>query len=199
MGFRALRVINDDRIQPGQGFGTHPHRDMEIISVVVEGALEHKDSLGTGSVIRPGEVQRMSAGTGVMHSEFNPSEDEEVRLLQIWIQSERLGLEPSYEQRSFDLEASPDRWVLLASRDGRDGALTVHQDVDLWRARVQAGAVLEHRVGEDRHLWLQVINGAIEVAGKRLEKGDGAAISNTETLVVKGVDAATDVLLFDLA
>jgi len=196
MGFRSLRVINDDRVQPGQGFGTHPHRDMEIISVVVSGALEHKDSLGTGSVIRPGDVQRMSAGTGVLHSEFNPSVDEEVRFLQIWIEPERTGLEPSYEQRAFDLEA--DRWILVASRDGRDGSLTVHQDVELWRAHIGPGAVLEYRPKEARHLWLQVISGAVEVAGQRLGEGDGAAFSNSDRLMVTGVENASDVLLFDL-
>ena len=199
MGFRSLRVINDDRVRPGQGFGTHPHRDMEIVSVVVEGALEHRDSLGTGSVIRPGEVQRISAGTGILHSEFNPSKDEEVRFLQIWIEPERRGLSPSYEQHRFATAERPDSWVLVASRDGRDGSLTVHQDVALYRAAVTAGGTLEHRLEPGRHAWIQVISGTIEVDGHRLEEGDGAAVSEPGTIKVVGSAGPGDVLLFDLA
>jgi len=199
MGFRSLRVINDDRVQPGQGFGTHPHRDMEIVSVVVEGSLEHRDSLGTGSVIRPGEVQRMSAGTGILHSEFNPSRDEEVRFLQIWIEPERRGLAPSYEQRAFSTADRPDSWVLVASRDGREGSLTVHQDVSLYRAAVSPSGLLEHRLGPGRHAWIQVISGAVEIDGHRLREGDGAAVSDPGGLTVTGGEGASDLLLFDLA
>jgi redox-sensitive bicupin YhaK (pirin superfamily) len=198
MGFRSLRVINDDRVQAGQGFGTHPHRDMEIVSVVVEGALEHRDSLGTGSVITPGEVQRMSAGTGILHSEFNPSPERDVRFLQIWIEPERRGLPPSYEQRAFPTTERPDSWVLVASRDGRDGSLTVHQDVALYRAAVSPGGALEHRFEPGRHAWIQVISGAVDANGHRLAEGDGAAVSEPGTLTVIGGDGPSDVLLFDL-
>lgn len=198
LGFRTLRVINDDRVQPGQGFGTHPHRDMEIISVVIEGALEHRDSLGTGSVIRPGDVQRMTAGTGVRHSEFNPSSSEEVRFLQIWIEPERSGLDPGYEQRTFQFEELENSWVLVASRDGREGSLTVHQDVSLFRAHLTPGGELAYRVAEARHVWIQVIDGVIEVNGQQLERGDGAALSEAADLTVRAVSGRGDVLLFDL-
>ena len=199
MGYRSLRVINDDRVRPGRGFGTHPHRDMEILSIVVEGALEHRDSLGTGSVIRPGEVQRMTAGTGVEHSEFNPSPSDEVRFLQIWIEPERKGLEPAYEQRAFPWERLRDGWALVASRDGRDGSLTVHQDVSLYRATLGGGARVTQVIGAGRHAWLQVIEGAVEVGGARLGEGDGLAISDPGRLVVTGASEWCDLLLFDLA
>ncbi len=199
MGYRSLRVINDDRVRPGRGFGTHPHRDMEIISVVVEGALEHRDSLGTGSVIRPGEVQRMTAGTGVQHSEFNPSPSDEVRFLQIWIEPERKGLQPSYEQRVFPWESLRDDWVLVASRDGRDGSLRVHQDVAIYRATLSGGAKLEKNFEPGRHAWLQVIEGSVEVDGRRLDEGDGMAVDDPGTLSVTGAGDWSDVLLFDLA
>lgn len=199
MGYRSLRVINDDRVQPGRGFGTHPHRDMEIISVVVEGALEHRDSLGTGSVIRPGEVQRMTAGTGVQHSEFNPSPSDEVRFLQIWIEPERKGLQPGYEQRSFPWESLRDDWVLVASHDGRGGSLRVHQDVAIYRATLSEGAELEKNFEPGRHAWLQVIEGAVEVEGRRLEEGDGVAVDDPGILSVSGAGEWSDVLLFDLA
>jgi redox-sensitive bicupin YhaK (pirin superfamily) len=199
MGFRTLRVINDDRVQPGQGFGTHPHRDMEILSIVVAGALEHKDSLGTGSVIRPGEVQRMTAGTGVRHSEFNPSPDEEVHFLQIWIEPERMGLEPSYEQLAFAFEEMRNRWLLVASRDGRDGSLTVHQDVALSRAQLTEGGRIEYPIAEDRAAWVQVIEGEVEVNGHRLHEGDGAAVEGPGPVAVTGAGVWSDVLLFDLA
>jgi hypothetical protein len=172
---------------------------MEIVSVVVEGALEHRDSLGTGSVIRPGEVQRMSAGTGILHSELNPSKDEEVRFLQIWIEPERRGLEPSYEQRAFATTERPDSSVLVASRDGREGSLTVHQDVALYRAAVGPAGTLEHWIGPGRHAWIQVISGAIEIGGHHLTEGDGAAVSDPGGLTVTGGDGTSDVLLFDLA
>ncbi|HSL16942.1 MAG TPA: pirin family protein [Methylomirabilota bacterium] len=199
MGFGSLRVINDDRVQPGQGFGTHPHRDMEIVSIVVEGAHEHRDSLGNGSVFRPGVIQRMTAGTGVTHSEFNPSATAEVRFLQIWFEPERLGLEPGYEQRSFPFEERPNTWTLVASRSGRDGSVTVHQDVELHRALIEAGHELELAADPARQLWVQVIRGEVEVNGHRLAEGDGAALSELERLRVSGSAPTSDILVFDLA
>jgi redox-sensitive bicupin YhaK (pirin superfamily) len=193
MGFRALRVINEDRVQPGRGFGTHGHRDMEIISYVLEGSLGHRDSIGTGSVIRPGEVQRMSAGTGVMHSEMNASDSEPVHFLQIWLLPEQRGIAPGYEQKSFE---GGDKLRLVASRDGRDGSLTLHQDADLYTVKLRSGesASLELRPG--RYGWLQVARGALEVNGQKLEAGDGAAISDERSLKLRGDGEA---LLFDLA
>ncbi len=197
MGFSALRVINDDRVAPGKGFGTHPHRDMEIVSVVVEGALEHRDSLGTGSVIRPGEVQRMSAGTGILHSEFNPSPDEAVRFLQIWIEPERQGLTPSYEQRAF--APRPGALITVASPDGRDGSLTVHQDVTILRGEIAHGMHLEHALARGRHAWLQVVTGSLEAAGEELAEGDGLAVSGADVLALAGRPGGAEILLFDLA
>ncbi len=199
MGFGSLRVINDDRVQPGQGFGTHPHRDMEILSIVVAGALEHKDSLGTGSVIRPGEVQRMTAGTGVRHSEFNPSPDDEAHFLQIWIEPRQTGLPPSYEQRAFAFDEMRNRWRLVASPDGKDGSLTVHQDVALLRSQLTRGARIDYPVKPGRQAWIQVIEGAVEINGARLEEGDGAAVASDGEVVVTGAGDWSDVLLFDLA
>lgn len=199
MGFRSLRVINDDRVTPGKGFDTHPHRDMEIISIVVEGALEHRDSMGNGSVIHPGDIQRMTAGTGVTHSEFNPSPTDEVHFLQIWIEPETLGLEPGYEQRAFDFERSRNQWILVASRDGRDSSLTVHQDVDLFRAVIDRGSELPYRVADDRDAWIQVVTGSVEVAGRVLSEGDGAALNSAQQLTIKGLAPDSDLLLFDLA
>ncbi len=199
MGFRTLRVINDDRVRPGQGFGTHPHRDMEIISIVVEGALEHRDSLGTGSVIRPGEVQRITAGTGVRHSEFNPSPSDDVHFLQIWIEPERMGLAPSYEQQAFPFEEMRNAWRLVASHDGRDGSLTVHQDVSLLRAQLTEGGRVEYATQPGRHIWVQVIEGEVEINGQCLAEGDGAAIEGEAELVVSARSDWSDLLLFDLA
>jgi redox-sensitive bicupin YhaK (pirin superfamily) len=199
MGFGALRVINDDRVQPGQGFGTHPHRDMEIVSIVIEGALEHRDSLGTGSTIRPGEVQRMTAGTGVLHSEFNPSRRDEVRFLQIWIEPEQTGLAPSYEQRAFPFSDLENAWALLASRDGRDGSLSIHQDVSLYRAQLTEGGTVAHTIEPGRRVWIQIIEGAAAVNDQLLGEGDGAAIEEAGELKVTGAGDWTDVLLFDLA
>jgi redox-sensitive bicupin YhaK (pirin superfamily) len=199
MGFGALRVINDDRVQPGQGFGTHPHRDMEIVSIVIEGALEHRDSLGTGSTIRPGEVQRMTAGTGVLHSEFNPSQRDEVRFLQIWIEPEQTGLAPSYEQRAFPFSDLENAWALLASRDGRDGSLSIHQDVSLYRAQLTEGGTVDHTIEPGRRVWIQIIEGAAAVNDQLLGEGDGAAIEEAGALKVTGAGDWTDVLLFDLA
>jgi redox-sensitive bicupin YhaK (pirin superfamily) len=198
MGFRALRVINEDRVQPGQGFGTHAHRDMEILTWVLEGALEHADSLGTRSRIRPGEVQRMSAGTGVTHSEYNASREEPVHFLQIWILPEREGLAPGYQQRAFAREARRDRLQLAASRDGRDGSLVIHQDVELYLAELGVGARAVHALRPGRHAWLQVARGGVRLNGQRLEPGDGAAVSDQAQLELEGT-AAAELLLFDLA
>jgi quercetin 2,3-dioxygenase len=197
MGFRTLRVINEDRVQPGKGFGTHPHRDMEIISYVLEGALEHKDSLGTGSVIRPGEVQRMSAGTGVTHSEFNSSQTEIVHFLQIWILPERTGLPPGYEQRAFPTVKKQGKLRLVASRDGREGSVIIHQAVDLYASLLAPGETVTHHLTSDHHAWIQVARGAIMLNDTTLSAGDGAAISEESLLTVTAQDQA-EVLLFDL-
>jgi redox-sensitive bicupin YhaK (pirin superfamily) len=198
MGFRALRVINEDRVQPGRGFGSHPHRDMEIISYVLEGGLEHRDSMGHGSVIVPGDVQRMSAGTGVAHSEFNASRDEIVHFLQIWIVPERRGLPPSYEQRRFADDEKKNRFRLVASRDGRDASVTVHQDAELWVALLEPGIRVAHALAPGRHAWLQVTRGKVLVNGVALATGDGAAVAQESSVEVEASDAA-EVLLFDLA
>lgn len=198
MGFRQLRVINEDRVQPGKGFGTHPHRDMEIISYVLDGALAHKDSMGNGSTIRPGEVQRMSAGTGVTHSEFNHAQDSVVHLLQIWILPEKEGQPPSYEQRLFPASERQDRLRLVAARDGRDGAVTIHQDVDLYATLLGSQRSVEHALRPGRHAWVQVARGSVAVNGERLGAGDGAAISDETSVRIEAIDPA-EVLLFDLA
>ena len=198
MGFRALRVINEDRVAPGKGFGTHPHRDMEIISYVLAGALEHRDSLGTGSVIRPGDVQRMSAGTGVTHSEFNHSPSEGVHFLQIWIVPEARGLAPGYEQRRFEAADRQGRLRLIAARDGRDGAVTVHQDVAVYAALLAPKQTAAHDFAAGRYGWLQVARGQVRVGEQTLQAGDGAAIQAHERVEIVGVEAA-ELLLFDLA
>jgi redox-sensitive bicupin YhaK (pirin superfamily) len=198
MGFRSLRVINEDRVDPGQGFPTHPHRDMEIITYVLEGALEHKDSMGTGSVIRPGEVQRMTAGTGITHSEFNPSQSEKVHLLQIWILPSERGLTPSYEQKMFPIEQRNGRLCLIASPASNDGAVTINQDVSLYTARLRPGKQVEHKLAPNRHAWVQVARGSVTVNGQQLEQGDGAVISGEETVTITG-DEQAEILLFDLA
>lgn len=195
--FRDLRVINEDWIAPGQGFGTHPHRDMEIVTVVLEGALAHRDSLGTGSTIRPGEVQRMSAGTGIAHSEFNASDSEPVHLLQIWLLPERAGLEPGYEQKAFPTDGAP--LQLLAARDGRGGAVTIHQDAELYRARLAPGESALHALRPGRHAWLQVTSGTLTVNGTNLRAGDGAAVSDETELRLSANGAPAEALLFDLA
>jgi len=197
MGFRQLRVINEDRVAPGKGFQTHPHSDMEIISYVLDGALEHRDSLGTGSVIRPGDVQRMSAGTGVTHSEFNHSQGELVHFLQIWILPERTGLPPSYEQRTFSDEEKLGKLRLVASRDGREGSVTIHQDVALYAALLNAGEQVTRQFVPGRHAWVQVTRGAVTLNDKALVAGDGAAISDEVQLVIHGKEAS-EILLFDL-
>jgi redox-sensitive bicupin YhaK (pirin superfamily) len=198
MGFRKLRVINEDRVQPGQGFGTHPHRDMEILSYVLAGSLEHRDSLGNGSIIRPGEVQRMSAGTGVTHSEFNHSKEELVHFLQIWIQPEADNLPPSYEQREFPEAERRNMLRLVASREGRDGSVTIHQDVGVYAALLAAGVAVGHPLRRDRHAWIQVARGRVTVNGQSLAAGDGAALSE-EPSVRLAAESEAELLLFDLA
>lgn len=197
MGFRSLRVINEDRVQPNNGFGEHAHRDMEIISYVLEGALEHKDSLGNGSVIRPGDVQRMSAGTGVRHSEYNPSRNELVHFLQIWILPAQTGLPPSYEQKRFDLDARHNEWQLIASPDGRDGSVTVHQDAFIYTARLNGSAELAHTLNSGRAAYLQIARGTVQVNGESLQAGDGIAVTEENQVQIMA-HAAAEVLLFDL-
>lgn len=198
MGFRALRVINEDRVDPGRGFPTHGHRDMEIVSVVLEGALEHEDSMGHGSVLRPGEVQRMTAGTGVYHSEYNASSSEDLHFLQIWILPAQRGLPSGYEQRRFDEAERRGRLRLLVSPDGEDGSLTVHQDARLYGALLATGEEVTHALGAGRGAWVQVARGVIELCGQRMEAGDGAAIEGEDALTLRGVEPA-EILLFDLA
>jgi quercetin 2,3-dioxygenase len=198
MGFGPLRVINEDRVAPGGGFPTHPHSDMEIISYVLEGELEHKDSLGTGSVIRPGDVQRMSAGTGVRHSEFNASDKDPVHFLQIWIIPERKGLKPGYEQKSFDAAAKRGKLRLIGSRDGRGGSVTIHQDADLYSTLLEPAESVSHRVAEGRGAWIQVVGGAITVNGQSLGAGDGMALKDAGELRLEAQSSA-EVLLFDMA
>ncbi len=198
MGFRHLRVINEDTVAAGEGFPTHPHRDMEIVTYLLDGALEHKDSMGNGSVIRPGEVQRMSAGTGVTHSEFNPSASEPVHLLQIWLLPERKGLTPSYEQKALPAQALSGSLALVGSRAGGDGGVTIHQDVNLYAGRLPAGGAVSQAIAPGRHAWLQVARGEVEANGQALAAGDGAALSEETRLDLKAKTPA-EVLLFDLA
>jgi len=197
MGFRSLRVINEDVVAPGGGFPTHPHRDMEIITYVLEGALEHKDSLGTGSVIRPGDGQRMSAGRGIRHSETNASKKDPVHLLQIWITPDRHGYEPSYEQKAFPEEEKRGKLRLIASPDGAEGSVTIHQDARLYVALLSPGEEVTRPLGKGRYAWLQVAKGAIEFNGKALQQGDGAAVSDESRLSIEATSDA-EVLLFDL-
>ena len=197
MGYRTLRVINDDTVEAGKGFGTHGHRDMEIISYVLEGALEHKDSMGTGSVIRPGDVQRMSAGTGVRHSEFNGSKNEPVHFLQIWITPEKAGLDPSYEEKRFSTEEKQGRLRLIGSRDGRDGSITIHQDTSLYAGVFGKGEEATYDLAKGRHLWLHVAKGSVTVNGEVLRSGDAVAIEEPGTVKVVGQDSG-EILLFDL-
>jgi redox-sensitive bicupin YhaK (pirin superfamily) len=197
MGFGPLRVINEDRVQPGKGFGTHGHRDMEIISYVLEGALEHRDSMGNGSVIQPGDVQRMSAGTGVRHSEFNHSQSELVHFLQIWLLPERGGMPPSYAEQRFSDEDKRGRLRLVASRDGRDGSVVVHQDVNLYAALLAPDEEVTHEVSGARRVWVQVARGSVAVNDATLVAGDGAAIVDEDAIVIRGI-ADAEVLLFDM-
>ena len=198
MRFRQLRVINEDWVQPGQGFATHSHRDMEIITYILDGSLEHKDSMGTSSVILPGEVQRMSAGTGVTHSEFNASRTEIVHLLQIWIIPKQLGQPPSYEQKHFPAKERQGTWRLIGSHDGRGGSVTIHQDVDLYAALLKAGETLKYDVPATRHAWVQIARGHLTLNGKEVKEGDGIAVEGKESLSFTDARNA-EILLFDLA
>jgi redox-sensitive bicupin YhaK (pirin superfamily) len=198
LGFRSLRVINDDRVEPGAGFGTHGHRDMEILSYVLAGGLEHKDSTGGGGVIRPGEIQFMRAGTGVTHSEFNASKTEPVHFLQIWVVPDTRGLAPRYDQKAFDTAAAGSRFVLLAARDGRLGSIELQQDVSLWMTRPGEGPERVHALAPGRHAWVHVARGSATVNGHSLEAGDGAALSDEPAVVVQGRGDA-ELLLFDMA
>jgi quercetin 2,3-dioxygenase len=197
MGFGVLRVINDDRVRPGKGFGTHGHRDMEIITYILQGELQHKDSMGNGSIIRPGDVQRMTAGTGVMHSEFNPSQDSVVWLLQIWILPERQGLTPGYEQRTYPLAQRKDTLKLVASRDGADGSVKINQDARLFAAVLEPDRQIHHEGAAGRRSWLHVARGGVSLQGEPLCEGDGAAITGGPRLTIRA-DAASEILLFDL-
>ena len=196
--FGTLRVINEDRVAPAQGFGTHPHRDMEIVTYPISGAIEHKDSMGNGTIIPAGEVQRMTAGTGVLHSEFNHSQDEELHLLQIWILPERNNLEPGYEQRAVPREEKLNRLRLIGSRDGRDGSLTIHQDVDLYASVLDAGQKVQLGGVGDRRIFVQVVAGNIDVNGTRLAAGDGLQLTEAEEVIVSA-GSESEFLLFNLA
>jgi quercetin 2,3-dioxygenase len=196
--FRTLRVLNDDRVAPGEGFPTHPHRDMEIVTYVLEGALEHRDSMGSGSVIRPGDVQYMSAGSGVTHSEFNASDKEPVHMLQIWMFPEKQGLKPVYGQKNFSDKEKRGKLRLLVSPDGRDGSLKIRQDNDLYATVLGKGEAVRHELKPDRHAYVQVARGSVALNGKPLDEGDGAAISAEKAVELTGVNNA-EVLLFDLA
>lgn len=198
MGYRSLRVINEDRVAPGQGFGAHSHRDMEIISYVLDGALEHKDSMGNGSIIRPGDVQRMSAGTGVTHSEFNPSPDELVHFLQIWILPARQGAKPSYEQKTFPVAERRNRLRLIASPDGRDGSVTVHQDVNLHATILEPGEKVEYRANAGRHPWIHVATGRFDIDGTPLSAGDAVAPTKAGPIQITNEERG-ELLIFDLA
>jgi quercetin 2,3-dioxygenase len=198
MGFRSLRVINEDVVAPGEGFPTHPHRDMEIITYVLDGALGHKDSLGTGSTIRPGDGQRMSAGSGIRHSEMNASDTDPVHLLQIWILPSRRGIEPSYEQKAFPAEEKQGKLRVIASSDGENGSVTINQDARLYVSLLAPGQKVTHQLADNRYAWLQVAKGAVELNGKLLNQGDGAAVSEETKLTIEGKQDA-EVLLFDLA
>jgi len=198
MGFRSLRVINEDWVAGGQGFPAHPHRDMEIITYLLEGGIEHKDSLGTTSIIRPGDGQRMSAGRGIRHSEMNPSPTEAAHLLQIWITPDKTGHTPSYEQKAFPEEEKRGKLRLIASPDGKDGSVTIHQDAKLYVSLLSPEQEVKHELAKGRHAWLQIARGSVELNGQKLVQGDGAAISEESALSLKGAEDA-EVLLFDLA
>jgi redox-sensitive bicupin YhaK (pirin superfamily) len=200
MGFRALRVINEDRVQPGRGFGTHGHRDMEIVSWVIDGALEHRDSLGTGSVIRPGELQRMSAGSGIQHSEFNASKEELVHFLQIWIIPAQVGIKPSYEQIAYDGESRLGRLLPVATPDGAAGTVTIHQDARILASALGRGTAVSYAPPAGRYAWLQLYKGDIEVNGLKLAAGDGLAVEAESLLSIQGASSENaEFLLFDLA
>ncbi|HUP57856.1 MAG TPA: pirin family protein [Bdellovibrionota bacterium] len=196
-GFRDLLVINEDRVQPGEGFGKHPHRDMEIITYIIEGELEHKDSMGNGSVIRPGDIQRMSAGTGVLHSEFNHSKQNLVHLLQIWITPAREGIQPSYEEKKILPEEKRNRLKLIVSPKGEDGSVRINQDAKLYSSLLDPGKEVNHELASGRHGWLQIARGSVDLNGVQLEEGDGAAISEEHSLKLRATKPA-ELLLFDL-
>lgn len=198
MGFRSLRVINDDRVIPGAGFGTHGHRDMEILTYVLEGELAHKDSLGTGSVIRPGDVQIMSAGTGIQHSEFNNSKSEPVHFLQIWMLPDRQNITPRYDQREFSLAQKQGKLRLVASKDGREGSVVIHQDINLYVSVLSTGDSIVFEVLPARFAWIQVARGIVELNGESLREGDGVQINNPELLELS-TESKAEILLFDLA
>ena len=198
MGFRSLRVINEDWVQPGHGFPMHPHRDMEIITYLLEGVLEHKDSMGNGSIIRPGDGQRMSAGKGIQHSEANPSQTDPAHLLQIWILPERRGIEPEYEQKEFPSAEKRGKLRLIASPDGTAGSVTIHQEANLYVSLLRPGDRVQHNLAKGRYGWLQVARGSVDLNGERLQQGDGAAISDQPKLEIEGREDA-EILLFDLA
>lgn len=198
MGFRSLRVMNEDRVAGGQGFGTHAHRDMEIVSYVLSGELEHKDSMGNGEVLRPGEFQRITAGTGITHSEFNPSKDESTHFYQIWLLPERSGLEPSYEQKSFDPVGRQNQLQLVASQDATDGSLKIHQDARIYLLDLTADNRLEYHLPPGRHAWIQVLRGAISVNNESLRTSDAAAISDESQIELRAAEPA-ELMLFDLA
>lgn len=199
MSFRSLRVINDDIIEGGRGFGMHPHRDMEIVSYIVEGALRHKDSMGNGSVIRPGDIQRMTAGTGVLHSEFNDLEAEQTRLLQIWIEPDRDGYRPGYEEIHFEDVERRGKLRLMVSRDGRDGSAKINQDAEVYSAILGNGEKVEHELRTGRHGWVQVVRGSLDVNGTKLEHGDAVSTSDESKLTITATADEAELLLFDLA
>jgi quercetin 2,3-dioxygenase len=199
MGFASLRVINEDKVSPRKGFGTHGHRDMEIISYVLNGALEHKDSIGNGSIIRPGDVQRMTAGSGILHSEYNASDTEPVHFLQIWILPETSNLEPGYEQIHVEPEQRQGQLRLVGSRDGRNGSVTVHQDVDLYATTLAAGGVVSHTLKPSRIAWVQIARGTLDLNGHTLNAGDGASVTDLETLTLTGASEEAEALVFDMA
>lgn len=196
--FRALRVMNEDRVAPGQGFGTHPHNDMEIVTYVLEGALEHKDSMGNGEVLRPGEFQRMTAGTGITHSEFNPSSTEPVHLYQIWLFPDQKGHTPSYEQKRFPDDQLHNRLRVVASPDAEEGSLAIHQDAKIYLSKLDKGASIEQPIAESRHAWLQVLRGSVLLNGTPLATSDGAAVSEERLLKIEASEAA-EIMLFDLS
>jgi quercetin 2,3-dioxygenase len=203
MNFRSLRVMNEDRLAPGQGFGMHGHRDMEIVTYVLSGALAHRDSLGNGEALRPGELQRMTAGTGIRHSEFNPSDTEPVHLYQIWLLPERSGLTPSYEQKALDASERHNRLRVVASRDGQDGSLTIHQDARILLSTLDAGQRVEHVIPAGRHAWIQILRGTVTASGTQLAAGDGLAVSdetpNGKTSIEIAAQHPSEVMVFDLA
>lgn len=198
MSFRALRVMNEDRVAAGQGFGTHAHRDMEIVSYVLEGELEHQDSMGNGEILRPGEFQRITAGTGITHSEFNPSQDQPTHFYQIWLLPERKGIQPSYEQKRFDATGRQDQLQLVASREGTDGSLLIHQDAKIYLVDLTAGHALTYPIPQGRYAWLQVLKGSLSVNGQVLHESDAVAVSE-ETQLILQAETRTELMLFDLA